>query len=308
MSRSPRLVPPEGVILPMLARGGSALVYRSSTEPREVLKVPIKLDTTGCSSATTKFAREDEEFSRQCHDREREIYTLLKPHEGVLASIDVSAQCIRFPFLQNGDLRTYLQEHSPRISMSTREQWIRAAVESIAFIHSFDILHCDLSARNFLVADDLTLKLCDFAGSTFAGRSPLVSEEVRYRKIEGVARSTQSTQTELFAIGSLMYEIVTGLPPYDDLSDEEIEERYGKQDFPSLENLQYAEVIERCWTSEYDNAEAVVKDIRRRKWRRDLHTAWHAWQSLSNDQTWKAVLVIPVSMCILIYWSRRWRK
>jgi serine/threonine protein kinase len=308
MSRSPRFIAPEGVLLPMLARGGSALVYRSSTHPKEVLKVPIKLDTTGCSSATTNFAREDEEFSRQCHDREREIYTLLPPHEGVLASIDASAGAIRFPFLQNGDLRTYLQEHNTRISMSTREQWIRAAVESIAFIHSLNILHCDLSARNFLVADDLGLKLCDFAGSIIDGHPPLVSEEVRYRKVEGVTSSTQSAQTELFAIGSLIYEIVTGLPPFPDLSDEEIEERYGKLDFPSLENLQYAKVIEKCWTSAYDDAEAVVKDIGRSNRNRDPCMARHAWKSLGNDLTWKAVLVVPFGMYLLIFWSRRWRK
>ncbi|RMZ81862.1 hypothetical protein DV738_g1990, partial [Chaetothyriales sp. CBS 135597] len=281
MSGSPRFVPPEGVVLPMLAKGGSALIYQSSSQPKEVLKVPLKLDTTGCSIETTEFAQEDEEFSRQCLKREREIYTLLPPHIGVLTPIEISATAIRFPFLQNGDLRTYLQVHGSRISMSTREQWVRAAVESISFVHSFGILHCDLSARNFLVADDLTLKLCDFAGSTLPGdhSAPLVSEEVRYRKIEGIAASTQSTQTELFAIGSLIYEIITGHPPYDDLSDEDVEERYGKQDLPPLENVQYAHIIQKCWTSGYENAEAVAKDIQPKNWNlyRGIDTPWHAW-------------------------------
>ncbi len=62
--------------------------------------------------------------------------------------------------------------------MLRREQWIRAAVESIAFIHSSNVLHCDVSGRNFLVTDDLSLKLCDYAGSILSGHSPLVSQEV----------------------------------------------------------------------------------------------------------------------------------
>ena len=228
-----------------------------------MLKAPIQLDTTGCSTAARESAQEEEEFSRDCSLREKLIFSILPANDWVVPCSRISDTGIRFPYFRNGDLRAYLLNHNAEITTETRMHWVYSAVQSVIFIHSFGILHADISARNFLVADDGSAKLSDFAGSAIGDKQPLVSEETRYRQIHGVTASTHSIQTELFALGCLIYEIMTGVRPYEDIDNEAtIEERYRTQTFPSLDNVTYANIIKKCWSRTYQTADDVAEDLK----------------------------------------------
>lgn len=73
--------------------------------------------------------------------------------------------------MQHGNLRDFCQ--SNRIPDEIKDKWIKAAVVEIAHIHSFGVIHADISPRNFLVTDDFAIKLCDFGGSGFKDLAPI---------------------------------------------------------------------------------------------------------------------------------------
>lgn len=90
----------------------------------------------------------------------------------------------------------------------------------------------DSSARNFLVADDLSIVLCDFSSLIIGGKKNMVRPETRYEKIESTDPLEISIATEIFAVGSLIFKITMGKRPYDELEDDEIETLFRRKAFP----------------------------------------------------------------------------
>lgn len=74
------------------------------------------------------------------------------------------------------------------IRMDLWTQWIEMAAKAESSIHRLEIIHADISARNFLVAEDLLTKLCNFSGSVIGCSSPLVAEEERYQMVSDSPR------------------------------------------------------------------------------------------------------------------------
>lgn len=139
-----------------------------------------------------------------------------------------------------------------------RKNWIKNAIDAVAFIHGHGVVHADISARNFLVADDLSIKLCDFAGSVIGDMEALVEEEDRYRLAPW---SPRSFQTELFALGCLIYEISGGTRPYDEVEDvEEVARLYARHTFPNIDGFRYQDLIYKPWISVYPTADMLRED------------------------------------------------
>lgn len=173
----------------------------------------------------------------------------------ILECLAITERGIHFLYHTFGSLRDYIQNNEA--TMHTREQWINNAIDAVALIHSYGVIHADISPRNFLVADGQSLKLCDFPGSAIGDLEPLVMQEDRYR----VSWSPRTFKTDLFALGCLIYELSTGTLPYGEIDDDqEIERLYNEEIFPSLEALRYRDVIHKCWTSQYENMEMLRVD------------------------------------------------
>lgn len=121
-------------------------------------------------------------------------------------------------------------------------------MDHIITIHTYGIIHSDISARNFLVDDDLSIKLCNFAGSRINDLESLVGEESAYHSSPSLPRTFK---TDIFALGSLIYEISTGIRPFAGIDDDEIEKRYTAQQ----------DIISKCWRSQCRSVEAPKRDI-----------------------------------------------
>ncbi|OBT99915.1 hypothetical protein VE01_02019 [Pseudogymnoascus verrucosus] len=61
----------------------------------------------------------------------------------------------------------------------------------------------------------------------------------------------------LFALGSTIYEIMTGKEPYLELKDDEVTALFEEKKFPSVVQLPCGDVMMKCWLSEVHSAEEV---------------------------------------------------
>jgi hypothetical protein len=72
-------------------------------------------------------------------------------------------------------------------------------------------------------------------------------------------------KSDLFALGTAIYEIMTGhetFPDLDDIDDEEeIEKRYKERKFPVLNDILGGHIIFKCWSLVYENVEECAKDF-----------------------------------------------
>lgn len=260
MDGTPLLIRPDDTE-EFIALGSAGVVWQGRSNPDEVLKAPLKHDVNGCSQEAIECAKHDEHFSSLCIAREKLVYQTLPKHPHILECLAISDRGLQFPYYRLGNLRDYLKRNAD-ISIQRRDKWIRNAIDAIEVVHAHGVIHADISPRNFLVAEEGdSIKLCDFAGSVIGDLTALVEEEDRYNA-SSFARRT--FQTDLFALGSLVYEISTGRRPYDEIPDsdsEEVQNRYAARIFPCLDGLGYREIISNCWSSQYENIDQLRSDL-----------------------------------------------
>lgn len=145
---------------------------------------------------------------------------------------------------------------------SFRRRVAKQAIEAVVLIHQRDIIHSDLSARQFLVDERDNIRLSDFGGSSLHGSDSMVIEGATHRmpRDEGAPNSVQS---DIFALGSTLYEILVGGMPYEEKADDEIKRLYSEKVFPldDVKDELWREVIRKCWMGEYKSAEDVLRDV-----------------------------------------------
>lgn len=104
-----------------------------------------------------------------------------------------------------------------------------------------------------------TVKLGDFAGSFIDGSPPTVDYEVR-SKLPGIVEPDQIS--DLFALGSALFEMATGLPPYHDKPWREVQGHFKRGRFPKLKSIpELDRIIRKCWTQEYKRAQEVADEL-----------------------------------------------
>ncbi|GJP87269.1 hypothetical protein AnigIFM60653_001136 [Aspergillus niger] len=304
----PIILYPHGVQRPMVAFGSSGIICRDSCNDAKVLKSPLRHDLSKCSEDTIKSMQEVESFSLACIDREKAIFGSLPKHNDILECLGITDSGIWLPYMRNGNLRDYIRKSHAQLDDRTKETWVRNAVSAIEFIHHHSIIHGDISARNFLVADDLSIKLCDFAGSGIGNMPPVIAEEDRYRKSP---ESPRSFRTDLFALGCLIFEIMVGARPYEEISDEDwevIAENYEHGIFPHTESLKYGDIIYKCWTSQYTAANELLPDIESAEYSgRDVEADVSPSAS-RNYPMYNRMPVAALAICIVavcIYWRHK---
>jgi serine/threonine protein kinase len=196
-------------------------------------------------------------------EQEKRIYAILGHHEFIANLRWVSDKGLCFEYYPLGSLRSYYQSALP--PLNRRVLWCHQLAEGVAFIHSKNIVHNDITAANTLVSSSLDVKICDFGFATLIGEEQIGGTETRYCRVLDSHQGKASFLDDLFSIGSLFYEILTCAgPPYKDRSSSEVLRRFGIHDYPSLENIlpeHYRPIILKCWRGEYQSVSELQKDI-----------------------------------------------
>ncbi|MCJ1448255.1 MAG: hypothetical protein MMC23_008770 [Stictis urceolatum] len=74
-----------------------------------------------------------------------------------------------------------------------------------------------------------------------------------------------SAKSDLFAVGSTIYEIIGGYEPFPELysilDDEVIENRFAVAQFPDVHNVPGGKIIRKCWHQQYEVANECLADL-----------------------------------------------
>ncbi|KAF1957729.1 kinase-like protein [Byssothecium circinans] len=206
-----------------------------------------------------KYVRDrDDRRDKTCLDVEHSILSALGGHERIIKYLGRHEHGLRFELAANGDVSRYLSSHDPSESPEQlRRKWAMQAAEALAFIHDKGVIHSDIHPNNFLLDEHLDIKLCDFAGSVFGTLDGAAMESVRFF-LPRDPLTTPDAKTDLFALGSTIYFIMSDHQPYDDLADEEVAARYSRMEYPDVRSYSCGRVIEGCWKGDFKSAQEVV--------------------------------------------------
>ncbi|KAH8909461.1 kinase-like protein [Coniochaeta sp. PMI_546] len=205
------------------------------------------------SQRVVKYAREG--FIHEIQ-HERRVLEELASHLHIIKSFD------------SADDRGLTLEYHPRTLQDfllsgtpiPLQKWAIQIMRGIVHIHSKGIVHCDLNPRNILITESQHIIICDFASSSLHGTQPFgAGYEVRYGHPD--LRSRTTFRGDIFSLGSLLYELCTRTPPYEDLPDDEVADLFRTWTFPDVAGLQIGDIITGCWTDRYETVQQALKEL-----------------------------------------------
>lgn len=198
--------------------------------------------------------------------REARVYQRLSECFGAherfikLFSYDETEYAITMEYMVNGTLRSYLEAHNDCISKTRRHRWICELAEGMELLHSASLVHCDFSPRNMLLDESLNLKVADFGCVSIDGSQSSAGGSARFYPPRVMNRARIEIDDDLFALGSSIYEVLTGKPPYVDLSTSQVQQLFSLHQFPDLVELDFRDIIRDCWLLQAQTA----RDVHRR--------------------------------------------
>ncbi|TQN63702.1 Receptor-interacting serine/threonine-protein kinase 1, partial [Colletotrichum shisoi] len=177
---------------------------------------------------------------------EAEVYDRLGEHPRLvkMKAWDPDEHTLTLEGMPDGTLRDYLESHAD-VPLEQRKKWAAEAVECVQLLHSSGVIHCDIGPHNFLLDDRLRLRIIDFSGSSVDGSRTEISPGTRYAA-PTLGRSLQWTPTvkaDLLSLGSTIYCIMTGKPPFEEFQSEDVQKMYSNQEFPDLADIPHADLI-----------------------------------------------------------------
>jgi serine/threonine protein kinase len=195
---------------------------------------------------------------------EKTIYQLLSPHPRLVYIYECGADFLIMDRMPNGDLARFMESH-PEVAQHRKLQWVIQIAECFDLLHQHHVSHCDSKLENFLVDENYDLKICDFAGSHYykAPSKGVAIQPSRYRRpIDDFNEEIFNPADDIFAFGSICYELITGKPLFPGLGDESVEHQINMGNFPETKDLCFGQVIEGCWHSAFTSFKAVLDVIK----------------------------------------------
>ena len=205
------------VIDHVLGRGGMGSVYLATRDGSEFpLRVALKVMRNGLDQDRVLLRRFTEE---------RQILATLE-HPGVARLLEGGVTNEGHPWFAmeyvNGmPLNRYIEAHA--LSLHDKLRLFLQIVDAVSYAHRNLIVHRDLKPSNILVTSDSSIKLLDFGiakllAPPVAGDAPITRTGFQpftpeYASPEQVLGEPVTTSADVYALGVVLYELLTGKRP-----------------------------------------------------------------------------------------------
>lgn len=202
---------------------------------------------------------------------EYEILRKVAKHPRIIGLKYLTSDGLYLERAANGTLHDYIVESNhPPASLQQRLAWCREAAEAVAHVHSKRVIHCDIQPTNFLLDENLHLKLSDFQGNYISETGNIILEGGSAEPCRFFCPRNDpfhaDIKTDLFALGCTIYFIMMGHCVFPDIVDGEegwddrVRSRFENAQFPQDSQICSA-ITSKCWELEYGSAMELLQDV-----------------------------------------------
>ncbi len=199
-------------ILDTIGKGGMAIVYRA-IDNRTGHSVAIKV-------LRPEFSQDEEFLSR--FQREAEAASKVS-HHNIVNLLDVGmdgeSRYLVMEYVQGKTLKEVIRSKG-KLPYATACQIAIRILSALQHTHRNGIIHRDIKPQNILVQSEGHIKVADFGIARMANSSTLtkgdsVMGSVHYFSPEQAAGENVAETSDIYSVGVVLYEMLTGQVPFD---------------------------------------------------------------------------------------------
>jgi serine/threonine protein kinase len=195
-----------------LGTGGMAVVYhgRDTMLDRPVAVKILREDYSRDPAFRERFKQEAKAAANLSHPNIITVHDFGLDHERLFIIME---------YMPGADLKTLIRQHG-RFSVDEALPLLIQACAGLGYAHRAGLVHCDVKPHNLLVSPDKRLKVADFgiarALSTIPPdeHSDFVWGSPQYFSPEQAAGGAPSPASDVYGLGVIAYEMLTGQLPF----------------------------------------------------------------------------------------------
>lgn len=196
-----------------LGRGAMGVVYRA-VDP--LLERPVAVKTVNLSEAGDEAAEFDARFQQEAKAAAR------LAHPNVITVYDVGRQgqvaFMAMEFLEGRDLREIMADR-PRLPVAEAIGIAAQVADGLAYAHERGVVHRDIKPANIMILGGGLAKIMDFGiarlrVSDVRTRTGVLLGSPKYMSPEQVLGQGADGRSDLFSLGVVLYEMLTGAAPF----------------------------------------------------------------------------------------------
>ena len=217
-----------------IARGGMATVYRA---------LDTRLDRVVALKVMHQLFAENDQFVAR-FNREAKSAARLS-HPNVVAVYDQGEDdgyvFLAMEYVQGRTLRDLLRERT-RLSATEALSVLEPVLAALSAAHAAGLVHRDVKPENVLLADDGRVRVADFGLARAAANLEATSATsligtVAYLSPEQVIRGIADERSDVYSAGVMLFEMLTGRPPYDGETAVSVALKHAHEDVPPPSSL-----------------------------------------------------------------------
>jgi len=204
-------------ILEVIGRGAMGVVYKAVDPVIDrivaIKTINLTLSKEDIQEYEARFTQEIKAAGRFSHPNIVTIYDVGRTDEVAYMAME---------FLNGRELKDVLASGT-RLEIETTVELMLQVADGLAYAHEHGIVHRDIKPSNIMIINlpnGVLAKITDFGiarmpGSAVKTMTGVVMGSPRYMSPEQVVGKAIDQRSDIFSLGVVMYETLTGTPPFD---------------------------------------------------------------------------------------------
>lgn len=218
-------------IIDTLGEGGMANVYLAEDIilQRKVAVKVLRLDLQKEPQTEARFQREA-------------LATSELSHPNIVSVLDVGTDqglpYMVMEYVDGPDLKQYIHDNSP-LDLHEVIRIMDQILSAVALAHKHNVIHRDLKPQNILMDKRGNVKIADFGIAVALNQSSItqtnsVMGSVHYMSPEQTRGGMVTKQSDIYSLGIILYELITGKVPFDGDTPVAIALKHAQEPIPSI--------------------------------------------------------------------------